>query len=126
MLVNASTALSLLLCLAAAAVGLRSMWVGDTVKWSEVSKDGVTCDVLYALSSKGGLRLGVSHYAGLTYTNEPGHFHYSQIPPTKYPLYDRSRVNEIRGFGALGFEMVIESKSVSPTNPRQFWVQRTL
>ena len=77
-LFRTATLISQVLCLAALAIWVRSMWVCDRVRWESYSADRYYRDVVGAMTCRGGVRLITSHYAGLTYSDkEPGHFHYS-------------------------------------------------
>jgi hypothetical protein len=127
-LLNALTALSLVLLVATVALWVRGGWVRDTLEWHGHSADGRSYDFRAVRSARGGLQWVRLHSEGLTYTGrEHGRLRWSRGPAVKYPLYDRSRPANVRGRGALGFEVVRdEAGAGAGTSPRQFWVQRTV
>jgi hypothetical protein len=127
-LLNAATAVSLLLCVAAAALAIRSAWVSDAMVRT-THFDGYSLDQYAVVTSRGGVRFTASHYRGLTYTTDAagGRLRYRRAPASRYPLYDRSRLQGVRAWGpAAGFEVVVDAGAFMGDNPPRGWRQRAL
>jgi hypothetical protein len=127
-LLNAATAVSLVLCVATAALTIRSGWVSDGLVWTTYF-DGYTLDQYAVVTSRGGLRFTASHNHGLNYTTDTagGRPRYRRGPAARYPLYDRSRAQGVRAWGpAAGFEVVVEAGAVTAGSPPRGWRQRSM
>jgi hypothetical protein len=127
-LLNAATVGSLVLCVATAALAIRSAWVADAVVWT-AHFDGDALDHYAVITSRGGVRFTASHYRGLTYTTDTadGRLRYRRAPASRDPLYDRSRLQGTRAWGpAAGFEVVVDAWAFTADSPPRGWRQRAL
>jgi hypothetical protein len=117
-------AVSLLLCMATVALWVRSGWVRDTLRWVEFSRDGYFCHIRLVFSSKGGLQFIAWHNTApgfIPHNLSP--FQYFHDAAIKYPLYDRTGADSLRGYGAMGFEVILEAKY---GGREPLWVNRSL
>jgi len=119
---NLATGVSLLLCLAAVGLWVRSGSIQDWLIWRDWPPDQLSFDTQKVRVSRGGIQVRLFHQShGQNRWNEDTHFEYRRQKATQYPVYQEHPNDNfsptLKRFATLGFELIARAKGMTANNP---------